>query len=558
MASGLQLLVLVILASLAELGDCRMERAVLHPRSAGLRGTKGEHGKTCTPLVNHGAYFSITVAIGTPPQMFDVVADTGSNTLIVPSCICQAAGKCGKADRCFTGTNRSSTFTVLKGPQGPRSMAITFGSGTIAGVVVKDNAQIGQLKTYMKDGLLLMTDRQLNIAGHFEGILGLGLPLPEQAQQAAGAATASQASAKEDLIREKEDLIRKIMKRIMGGQHARPAAHGGYVQQDAAIPAQNQYLEQASSGLAGQPTGFLEQSHVGRFSMCFNYEGDGVLRLGTPPSASGHGSLSTIHWGLGLWGLSVGKTDAPVQVCLPQDKGPGQKSPCGAIADSGTTFLMGPADHIAALLDTVCDQWDRCARNYSAMVKATRHADEVLVKDYGVNPFRMAPVQKSLIAKLLLMDCDRWLDEADGLDELPPIGFHIRGSNSTEQTLSLPARAYVVQHDVNGSLAAKMNSGIKRICSPSLGAIEYRTADTGPVWILGAPLFYEFNVGYDMLATPPAMAFASVGREPCGGCDKKIGLVATAAESNASRAKWPRIISGPSRLPTSIGVHWPM
>jgi len=514
--------------------------------------------EACASLVSHGGtYHSVDVEIGTPGQTFSVVADTGSTTLIVPSCVCRQAGFCRKEDRCFVGINHSSTFAIPGGREHAQSMQLTFVSGKIGGVIARDNASIGSLRAFMAKGFMLMTEKKLNFGGPFEGILGLGLP---QGVQSARARSDLRAPTSKGFNK----AVHDIMRRFAGGRRATgapedvaPKARPIYAWANATAQIPGAKHDGAAPTVV-MPPGFLEQAGIDRFSMCFNYEGDGVLRLGTPPSASGHGSLSTIHWGLGLWGLSVGKTDAPVQVCLPQDKGPGQKSPCGAIADSGTTFLMGPADHIAALLDTVCDQWDRCARNYSAMVKATRHADEVLVKDYGVNPFRMAPVQKSLIAKLLLMDCDRWLDEADGLDELPPIGFHIRGSNSTEQTLSLPARAYVVQHDVNGSLAAKMNSGIKRICSPSLGAIEYRTADTGPVWILGAPLFYEFNVGYDMLATPPAMAFASVGREPCGGCDKKIGLVATAAESNASRAKWPRIISGPSRLPTSIGVHWPM
>eukprot|EP00408_Alexandrium_pacificum_P017624 CAMPEP_0171186366 /NCGR_PEP_ID=MMETSP0790-20130122/16776_1 /TAXON_ID=2925 /ORGANISM="Alexandrium catenella, Strain OF101" /LENGTH=564 /DNA_ID=CAMNT_0011651409 /DNA_START=78 /DNA_END=1772 /DNA_ORIENTATION=+ len=564
MASGLQLLVLVILASLAELGDCRMERAVLHPRSAGLRGTKGEHGKTCTPLVNHGAYFSITVAIGTPPQMFDVVADTGSNTLIVPSCICQAAGKCGKADRCFTGTNRSSTFTVLKGPQGPRSMAITFGSGTIAGVVVKDNAQIGQLKTYMKDGLLLMTDRQLNIAGHFEGILGLGLPLPEQAQQAAGAATASQASAKEDLIREKEDLIRKIMKRIMGGQHARPAAHGGYVQQDAAIPAQNQYLEQASSGLAGQPTGFLEQSHVGRFSMCFNYGDNGVFRLGADALSNAHGSIGKYHWGLDFRGISVGSQR--LAICAPDSMLPGQATPCGAIPDSGTTMIMGPAEQVVGLYAGLCDQWERCRRNHTALLEAAAAAKTAAVKAYGVDPFGIAlepVISKAEVLQWLLLDCASWLETAPrGLDELPNIDFHVVGSTGTKQSLTLRPKAYVIaselQHaNLTGKIASLGNklNGRNKVCAPAFGAMEYETQSNGHVWILGTPFFYEFAVGYDMFSKPPAISFTSTSKEPCGSCGGKPAALVAASAQRPGQPRWQ---PGPARQPTGIDRSQPL
>merc|ERR1719456_683756 len=92
-------------------------------------------GATCTDLTNHGTHFTVDIEVGTPGQKFSVVADTGSNSLIVPSCVCQQRRYCSKSDRCFTGTNRSDTFSLKDGPNGLQSIFITFGSGTIEAIV---------------------------------------------------------------------------------------------------------------------------------------------------------------------------------------------------------------------------------------------------------------------------------------------------------------------------------------------------------------------------------------------------------------------------------------
>ena len=96
----------------------------------------------CAPLDNKGTHFTIDVEVGTPGQRFSVVADTGSNTLIVPSCVCQQTGQCPQdgSEHCFTGTNKSSSFQVERDAAGsePTSLVLTFGSGQIKGIVAKD------------------------------------------------------------------------------------------------------------------------------------------------------------------------------------------------------------------------------------------------------------------------------------------------------------------------------------------------------------------------------------------------------------------------------------
>jgi hypothetical protein len=133
----------------------------------------------CAALKNHGTHFTVEIEVGTPGQKFDVVADTGSDAVIIPSCTCVKAGFCNSKSRCFQGTNRSSTFAIDNGPKGPPTIRMMFGSGPVQAVVASDTVRVGKLHTKMQDGVLLMTDQLLNIKGPFEGILGLGLPSAE-------------------------------------------------------------------------------------------------------------------------------------------------------------------------------------------------------------------------------------------------------------------------------------------------------------------------------------------------------------------------------------------
>merc|ERR1719215_1074585 len=77
--------------------------------------------------------------------------------------------------------------------------------------------------------------------------------------------------------------------------------------------------------------GFLQEAGVPRFSMCFNYNEDGVLRLGGPEPKLTLGSVGKSHWGLDFRGF-----------CSEASKKPGQETACGVIPDSGSTLMMGP------------------------------------------------------------------------------------------------------------------------------------------------------------------------------------------------------------------------
>lgn len=259
---------------------------------------------TCTSLENHGSFSSAKVGIGTPPQYFELVADTGSDNVIVQSCICKEQRFCPQEyGKCFRGTGRSSTFHIEMahneaGEEGLKGFVMSFGSGDILVVKSSDKVEVGDANAFMNQSLLLMVKQDLKIRGQFEGILGLGRP------------------------------------------------HRG---------------DNASKMVPG----FMKLAGIERFSMCFNDEGPGVLGLNEPRIKESLQSVGTVHWGLDFRGIAVGENAEPLSFC--QEKKPDMDTACGLIPDSGTTLITGPQQDIEKLYEGICLQWPRCKDMHKAL-----------------------------------------------------------------------------------------------------------------------------------------------------------------------------------------------
>ncbi|KAL4739663.1 aspartic peptidase domain-containing protein [Aspergillus similis] len=111
-------------------------------------------------------YFS-EIQLGTPPQTFKVVLDTGSSNLWVPS------SECGSI-ACYLHQKFDSSASSTYKKNGSE-FAIKYGSGSLSGFVSKDNLQIGDLKVKGQDFAEATSEPGLAFAfGRFDGILGLG------------------------------------------------------------------------------------------------------------------------------------------------------------------------------------------------------------------------------------------------------------------------------------------------------------------------------------------------------------------------------------------------
>lgn len=544
----------------------------------------------CASLDNHETYFTVDVAIGTPPQIFALVADTGSNSMIVESCTCKEAGYCGAENPCFTGTNKSTTFHF-----DPKmdEMVLTFGSGDIQAAKCEDVARVAGVEINMTDGILLMTDQALDFGGPFEGILGLGPPQP--AKEANEVAEESEEAEINDADMESWDDVfgddttqtggplhaAADSQRMAGRRFARRARANG-----------SSRLRGRSGASVHEPVGFLEQAQIRRFSICFNDGAAGVLRLDTPEAPLEHHSVGDEHWSLGLSGISVGDDASMVRapaaptldpladplagftlaeapsngtsaLCSQDSMLEGQLTPCGAIVDSGTTLMMGPSRHIDALLEAICDGWPRCSQNHTALAKAVEDAKKVITKEYGTEPFEFTVSSKADVLSMVLSDCAAWLEDGD-LDELPAIHFHTAG-NGSQQIATIPAHTWVIDSMVEetvqsythidglGDIPASTNGTGKmvRTCSHSFDYMEYETKLNGPIFILGTPLFYEYMVGYDLKAK--TVSLTSQQQEPCGACDGKAGLITSRAEATGKKRAPRRQLGKPRRPRIDVG-----
>ncbi|KAI9888647.1 MAG: Vacuolar protease A [Vezdaea aestivalis] len=120
------------------------------------------------PITNfmNAQYFS-EISVGTPPQTFKVVLDTGSSNLWVPSSSCSSIS-------CFLHSTYDSSSSSTYHKNGS-NFEIRYGSGSLSGFISQDTVTIGDLKIKRQDFAEATEEPGIAfIFGQFDGILGLG------------------------------------------------------------------------------------------------------------------------------------------------------------------------------------------------------------------------------------------------------------------------------------------------------------------------------------------------------------------------------------------------
>lgn len=125
----------------------------------------GSHPVPVSNFLN-AQYFS-EISLGTPPQDFKVVLDTGSSNLWVPSSECNSIA-------CYLHTKYDSSSSSTYKKNGS-SFEIKYGSGELSGFVSQDVFRIGDLTVKHQDFAEATSEPGLAFAfGRFDGIMGLG------------------------------------------------------------------------------------------------------------------------------------------------------------------------------------------------------------------------------------------------------------------------------------------------------------------------------------------------------------------------------------------------
>lgn len=561
-----------------------------------MRGHPSKRGQACAGLKNHEVYSSVRVYVGSEQVAFDLVADTGSDNCIVKACACEQCPS--EWGGCFEGPKDSHSFAMTtvhnksSKSDDPVSMVMRFGSGDIAATVSSDAVKLGPKEAWMENGLLLMVDHTLELKGKFEGILGLGRPPAEESPiETSNGAELTNLQVPSFLERAQVQRFSLCFNRKADGvlgldapKPANPMSSTGHTHwslnlkgisvgttskssKDAAAAKieglcsdQCSAIPDSGTTLTAGPEEDLAKIYdqvCNNWQRCKNTheelkkeikklakKGIKVEGTATLMSLDPHDFMATVSKIAQQSGTRLREaTEAAAQARTATLKW-GTLSTGDGHPVRSRTAIAADADNSSSSDQPKTVKWGSLKSTQGILDAATRLGSSIFQEGDPEGELDMEEensgleIEPSLTLQLLLEHCSQWMHDANLVEEMPKLSFHVTAADGKTDELKLSPKSYVLSKDLEVEVPSVRNvlgfplktteKGVKTVCSMAFTPTSYMTISDGMIWILGTPLFYEYTAHYDRGTGKEeeiTVGFVHQDDEPCGECDAKTNEV---------------------------------
>uniref|UniRef100_K7G067 Gastricsin n=1 Tax=Pelodiscus sinensis TaxID=13735 RepID=K7G067_PELSI len=160
-----------------------------HKADPALKYHFNQYNVAYEPMAYMDAAYYGEISIGTPPQNFLVLFDTGSSNLWVPSVYCQSQSCSNHAK---FNPSQSSTYST-----NGQTFSLQYGSGSLSGFFGYDTVTLENISVTSQEFGLSENEPGTNfLYAQFDGILGMAYP----SLAVGGATTALQGMLQENLL----------------------------------------------------------------------------------------------------------------------------------------------------------------------------------------------------------------------------------------------------------------------------------------------------------------------------------------------------------------------
>ncbi|CAH9059298.1 unnamed protein product [Cuscuta europaea] len=408
------------------------------------------------------------IGVGTPPQKFTVIFDTGSSNLWVPS------SKCFMSVSCLFHSKYSSSQSSTYQPNGKHA-EIHYGTGQIAGFVSQDHVKVGDLLVKNQEFIEATSEPGVTfLVAKFDGILGLGF----QEISVGDSVPVWYNMVKQGLV--KDPVFSFWLNRKVGAEEGGEIVFGGadpkhYKGQHTYVPVSKKGYWQFDMGdvlIGGKPTGYCDKG-------CSAIADSGTSLVAGPTSI-----ITMINHAIGAEGVVSKECKAvvdnygqkmldllvmqarPKKICsqiglCAFDGNRGVSMEIESVVDENDGILGG-------LHDARCSACEMAVVWMQNQLSQNQTQDNILSYVSELCDRLPSPMGESGV------DCER-------LSSMPTVSFSIGG-----KVFDLSADEYILK--VGEGAAAQCISGFTALDVPP---------PRGPLWILGDVFMGRYHTIFD-------------------------------------------------------------